>query len=269
MTAMERSHAVKVDGVTVDVLVSDRGEGKTFLLLHGGGGPMTVEAFAELLSTTAPARVIVPTHPGFGGTPRPDALSTVPGLARLYAELLDQLDVSDVVVIGNSIGGWIAAEMALGDTRRIQGVAIVDGVGIVVAGHPIADFFSLRPRELAERSYYDPDRYGIDPAKLPPAALQAMAGNRAAIAVYAGTAMSDPSLAPRLNGVTVPALVVWGDVDRIADVDYGRALAASIPGATFTVLEHTGHMPQIESLQRLREVILDFAQDRRPARRMP
>src|SRR5215831_8113395 len=74
-------------GVTID----DRGEGRPFLLLHGGGGPQTVGGFAELLATKEPARVITPTHPGFGGTPRPDGLADMAGLAALYRELLDRL----------------------------------------------------------------------------------------------------------------------------------------------------------------------------------
>src|SRR6202008_238951 len=155
---------------------------------------------AELLASVQPARVITPTHPGFAGTPRPEWLNTVRGLARLYTQLLDELDLADVIVVGNSIGGWIAAEMALVEPSRATAFVIVDGVGLEVPGQPIADFFSLTPRQVAELSYHDPDRYGIDPTKLPPEALQAMAGNRAAIAVYAGTAMSDPALGRRLNG---------------------------------------------------------------------
>ncbi|HEY8815905.1 MAG TPA: alpha/beta hydrolase, partial [Candidatus Dormibacteraeota bacterium] len=77
------------------------------LLLHGGGGPQTVLPFAERLASVRPARVITPTHPGFAGTPRPDSLTTVRGLAELYTRLLDELDLSRVTVVGNSIGGWI------------------------------------------------------------------------------------------------------------------------------------------------------------------
>ena len=93
----------------------------------------------------------------------------------------------------------------------------------------------------------------------PPEALAAMAGNRASIAVYAGTAMLDPSLRERLAGVTRPTLVVWGESDRIADPAYGRAFADAIPGAQFLLLPNTGHLPQIESPGPLLDAVWTFA----------
>src|ERR1700690_3282807 len=98
MTAITQH--VHLAGVgSVDVTVDDRGEGSPILLLHGGGGPITVNAFAERLATAHPGRVITPIHPGFGGTPRPEALHTIRGLAELYVALLDQMDLSDVTVV--------------------------------------------------------------------------------------------------------------------------------------------------------------------------
>jgi pimeloyl-ACP methyl ester carboxylesterase len=264
MTSTQR---IPVTGYgTVELSVTEKGEGRPFLLLHGGGGPLTVSGFADLLAAQRPARVITPTHPGFGGTPRPDSLASVPGLAALYIALLAELDLRDVTVIGNSIGGWIAAEMALLDTNRISSFVLVDAVGIEVPGHPIADFFSLTPRQVAEISYHDPDRFGIDPSKLSPEALAVMAGNRAALAVYGGK-MNEGGLAGRLAGVTTPTLVVWGDSDHIADADYGRAYANAIPGARFQLLRDTGHLPQIETPELLLDAVWSFAESqafRRP-----
>jgi pimeloyl-ACP methyl ester carboxylesterase len=258
---MTTTHRIPVAGHgTVELSVTEKGEGHPFLLLHGGGGPQTVTGFADLLATQRRARVMIPTHPGFGGTPRPDPLAGVPGLAALYIALLADLGLRDVTVIGNSIGGWIAAEMALLDTSRISSFVLVDAVGIEVPGHPIADFFSLTPRQVAELSYHDPDRFGLDPSKLSPEALKVMAGNRATLATYAGTSMHGAGLAERLAGVTTPTLVVWGDSDRIADVDYGRAFAAAIPGGRFELLPDTGHLPQIETPGRLLEVVWAFAE---------
>ena len=266
MNTITRSHDVPVTGLgSVEVTVSERGEGSPYLLLHAGGGPLTVSAFADLLATE-PARVITPTHPGFAGTPRPDSLNSVRGLAEMYVALIDALELQDVTVVGNSMGGWIAAEMALLDSARISGFVLVDAVGIEVPGNPVVDFFSLTPRQVAEHSYHDPDKFGIDPTKLPPAALQAMAGNRATLTVYAGTSMNDPSLAGRLHGVTKPTLVLWGDADRIANADYGRALAAAIPGARFQLLEKTGHLPQIETPAQLLDAIQEFVHDGASAR---
>ncbi len=249
---------IDTDG-PIPVTFNDTGSGHPFLLLHGGAGPQSVTGFADLLATTRGGRVITPTHPGFGGTPRPDRIDSIKALARLYVALLDSLDLENVTVIGNSIGGWIAAEIALLDSPRVGSLVLVDAAGIEVDGHPAVDFFSLSLDEVAQLSYYDPVRFKIDPSTMPEALRAAFAGNRASLAVYGGESMSDSSLKGRLSGVTVPALVLWGDSDRMFDPEYGRAYAASIPGAEFVLLSKTGHVPQIETPEQLLDPIWDFA----------
>ncbi len=236
---------------------TDSGTGSPVLLLHGGGGPLTVAGLASLLAGSG-FRVITPAHPGFGGSVRPVDVTTIPQVARLEADLLDELDLDDVTVIGNSIGGWIAAELALLASPRVSRVVLVDAVGIDVANHPVADFFSLTFPQLAQLSYHDPERFQIDPAALTPAQQAAMAGNREALAVYAGQAMTDATLRDRLGALGIPALVVWGTADRIVDPDYGRAFAAAIPGAEFVLLPETGHLPQLEAPEQLLDVVSSF-----------
>ena len=231
----------------VEVTVADYGSGQPFLLLHGGAGPQSVAPFAELLAATHDLRVLVPIHPGFGGTARPEALASVPGLAALYQGLLDQMDLTDVTVIGNSVGGWITAEIALLKSPRISGIVLIDAVGIDIPGHPVADFFSLTIDQVFALSFHNPEPFRIDPATLPPAARAIAAGNRAALGAYAGTSMTDPTLAERLATLEIPTLVLWGDSDRIVDADYGRAYAAAIPMARFQLLPDTGHSPQLET----------------------
>src|ERR1700685_3168236 len=133
---------IDADGPT-PVPSNDTGPGHPFLLIHGGAGPQSVTGFASLLATTKGGRVITPTHPGFGGTTRPERIDSIRTLARLYGALLDRLELENVTVIGNSIGGWIAAEMGLIGSPRIGGLILVDAAGIEVDGHPAADFFSL------------------------------------------------------------------------------------------------------------------------------
>ncbi|AGL19120.1 alpha/beta fold hydrolase [Actinoplanes sp. N902-109] len=249
-------HTLTVPGIgTVELTVTERGTGHPVLLLHGGGGPLTVTPWADRLAEAEPARVLTPVHPGFDGTPRPDGLDSIGGLAATYAELLDALDLHDVTVIGNSIGGWITAELMLLGSPRVGNYVLVDAVGLEVPGHPVADFFSLTPAGLAALSYHDPATYGIDPAALPPQARERMAGNRGAIELYAGHGMTDPRLGERLRTVTAPALVVWGEADRIADPAVGRAYAEAIPGAEFVLLPATGHLPQIETPDALVKVV--------------
>src|SRR5207253_7029316 len=107
-TTTTRSLTVERMG-DVDLTFTERGRGRPFVILHGGAGPLSVSGFADLLAETEHVRVITPTHPGFGGTPRPDKLASIRALAALYVELLDRLQLTDVTVIGNSIGGWIGA----------------------------------------------------------------------------------------------------------------------------------------------------------------
>jgi pimeloyl-ACP methyl ester carboxylesterase len=263
MAATTTTHHLTVAGIgPVDVTASESGSGRAVLLLHGGAGPQSVAGFADLLAEAVPSHVVTPTHPGFGGTPRPDALSTVHGLAALYVALLDALDLHNVTVIGNSIGAWIASEIALIGSPRVTGLVLVDAVGIEVEGHPVADFFALTLDEVSQLSYHDPVKFRIDPSTMPPAQQQAMAGNRSSLAVYAGAgsgSMLDPTLRGRLAGITVPTLVLWGDSDQIVDQDYGRAFAAAIPAADFELLTDTGHVPQIETPQQLLASIQHFA----------
>ncbi|MBV8221518.1 MAG: alpha/beta hydrolase [Solirubrobacterales bacterium] len=245
----------------LEVTISDTGEGHPFLLLHGGGSPNTVSEFARRFAAdeNSHARVITPTHPGFNGTARPETLTDIPGLAALYVNLLDELDLDDVTVVGNSIGGWIAAEIAIIGSPRVSSYVIVDAVGLEVPGHPVVDFFSLTPAQIAKHSYHDPATYGIDPSTLSPEAQQAMAANRQALATYGGQTMTDPDLAARLGTINAPVLVVWGEADRIADPDYGRAYARAIPGAEYELLTETGHLPQIETPDKLIDTIWTFA----------
>ena len=254
------THTVEPTGIgPVEVTVAEYGSGQPFLLLHGGAGPQSVAGFAEKFAATHEVRVLVPTHPGFGGTARPEALDSIAGLAALYQGLLEQLDLADVTVIGNSIGGWITAEIALLKSPRVSGIVLIDAVGIEVPGHPVADFFALTMQEVFARSFHDPEKFSIDPATLPPAAQAVAAGNRAAIAVYAGSAMAEPTLRERLGTLEIPTLVLWGESDGIVDVDYGRAYAAAIPMAQFQLLPATGHSPQMETPDQVLHAIWDSA----------
>src|SRR5262245_38105064 len=89
---------------SVEMTVQDRDRTRPFLLLHGGGGLPTMTGFADLLAERTHSRVLLPTHPGFGGTPKASELTDVTALARAYVALLDELDLTDVTVVGNSFG---------------------------------------------------------------------------------------------------------------------------------------------------------------------
>ncbi|MET0805944.1 MAG: alpha/beta hydrolase [Lacisediminihabitans sp.] len=224
---------------------------RTALILHGGGGPQTVTPIAQHLAATM--HTLSPTHPGWDGTARPDSIASVAELAAGYLALLADRGERDVVVIGSSIGGWIALEMAIqaaADTRYaglVGAVIDIDGVGASVDGEPIADFFSLDPRQLAEVAWHDADRGYRDPAQFTDEQRAIQQGNARTMAVIAGAGMSDPTLLDRLGSVTVPALMVWGASDGVVTPAYGRAVTKATPGAEFVEVAEAGHLPHLEA----------------------
>ena len=207
-------------------------------------------------------RVLTPTLPGWNGAPRPESMTAIGDYARAYVDHLTQAGVRDVVVIGSSLGGWIAAEMAAGDRAGVLGgVVILDGAGIRVEGEPIADFFSLTPREVAEHSWRDPDRYYVDPSTFPPERAAMRQANMQTMALVARD-MNDPELRGRLGAVEIPVLVIWGDSDRIFTPGYGRAYAESFPNCRFELIADAGHLPQLEQPAATLALIDDFLKTR-------
>lgn len=247
---------VQLFAETLSLAVSDQGQGQPYLILHGGGGPMTVAGFAGALSQSA--RVIAPTHPGFAGQTRPSWFDSVSDLANAYLALLEKLDLHNVIVIGNSVGGWIAAEMALRKSPRVAGIMLLNACGIDAgpSNKGIADLSTVTPQDRAKLAFHDPVRYGIAPAT--PEAAAAMAANQQTLRVYAGAQMLDPSLRSRLAEVSIPSMVVWGESDGIVDLDYGRAFADSMPGSQFESVAEAGHFPHIEQQAKVVELTERF-----------
>jgi len=231
----------------IPVTVTERGQGSPVLLLHGGAGPDSVAGFADLLATRHTLRALTPINPGFSGTPRPEWLDSVRKLAEVYRDLLDHLDLADVTVVGSSIGGWAAAELALAASERVGRLILLDAGGLDSAEHPAADFFSLTLDQVIDLSYANPDAHRIDLSAMTDAQKAVAAGNRAALLTYGGPSMADPELAQRLAGITVPTLVIWGEADRMMTPAYGKQYAAAIPSAEFYLMPNAGHLPQIEA----------------------
>ncbi|MGE9694915.1 alpha/beta fold hydrolase [Streptomyces sp. CH6] len=224
---------------------------RTALVLHGGGGPRTVAPVVGHLAATLHA--FAPTHPGWEGTTRPGSLTSVAQLATAYLTRLLEHEERNVVLIGSSIGGWIALEMAAQAahdercTGVIGAVVDIDGVGAEVEGEPVADFFALDARGLAEAAWHDPERGYVDPAGLTDEQRAIQQANGRTMAAIAGPGMSDPTLLGRLGTVNVPTLVLWGESDRIVTPAYGRAVAHAVPGARFVEIPEAGHLPHLEA----------------------
>lgn len=230
----------------LNVQVAEGGEGPAVLLLHGGGGPATVASIAEHFQSTH--RVFMPTHPGWNDTKRPSWLDNIDELAMVYLRFLTQRGLRDVMVIGSSLGGWLAAQMAVRDLGGlISRLVLINAVGIELAEHPMVDFFQLTPRAIAEHSYHEPDRFFVDPGTLPKDRLEQMRANIETLKAIAGKPyMHDPKLLSRLAQVAIPALVLWGQSDRVATSQYGAVYARAFGNGRFELIPEAGHLPQIE-----------------------
>lgn len=242
------------------VRVGEHGSGRPILVLHGGAGQQSVMGLATALSRHA--HVLVPTHPGFEGEPRPEWFDSIDDLAFAYLDLLARLDLHDVLVIGSSLGGWVASTLALRDTTRLSGLVLIDAAGIQVDGHPVANVASLTPAELSSISFYNPAAFQVDPATVTREQAALRAANIKTLYVYdQGLGMADPKLRRRLGRVNIPVLVIWGESDGVIDPEYGRAYAQSFPNARFELIAQAGHLPQLEQPEHVLNLVWEFAEN--------
>jgi pimeloyl-ACP methyl ester carboxylesterase len=250
----------------LDVRFNELGDGRPVLVIHGGGGPATVSGIAQQLSDDY--RTMTPTLPGWDGAPRPDWLTRIDQLATALLEVLDAEGLREVTVIGSSIGGWIAAEMAVRDhdAGRITGLVLVDSVGVAIPGQPIRDFFALDAAGIARYSFADSDRFFTDPTTVSAEQRSAQQANMVSLKLLAGDPyMHDPGLLDRLTQVSIPTLVIWGDSDGIVTPAYGRAFADAFAHGRFELVATAGHLPQIEQPTATLELVRNYLQQTAPA----
>jgi pimeloyl-ACP methyl ester carboxylesterase len=246
MTSGRASKTVlELHGVGLEV--ARKGSGPQLLILHGGGGPVSHLPFADELAKRF--EIIEPVHPGFAGTPIPEHFDNLQDLIFLYLDLFDALPLERATVMGFSMGGWTAAELAVMTTARMSRLILVDAVGIKAGGREdrdIADVFASPAPDLARRMWHDPAK-APDPAKMSDAEIQMVAANRIALAMYTWDPyMHNPKLRHRLHRIKLPTLLLWGAGDGIVTPKYGEAYRALIPGAKLVVIPDAGHAPHIE-----------------------
>jgi pimeloyl-ACP methyl ester carboxylesterase len=247
-------------GDGLDVTIDERGEAARtgVLVLHSGAGPRLTAGLAAALSEHA--YVVSPVHPGFDGTPRVPWLDSVGDLADAYLDLIDELGLSEVMVIGNSVGGWVAAEMALRDIHgRIGSMVLLNANGIRPdSADQITDIRTLPPTAIGQLSFHNP-ALRPDPATMTEEQRAGMLANQQALAAYAGPSfMFAPKLRRRLHRVTVPVLVAWGQQDGIVSAEYGRSYARAFANGHYQPIAEAGHFPQIEQPAAVLSAIGDF-----------
>ncbi len=253
-------HIRRIAGI--DLEVHDAGHGDPLLFLHSAQGFDERQEIAGLLA--ARYRLIAPSHPGFGKSALPDWLDNVDDIAYVYLELLDRLELKQVAVVGCSIGGWIAAEMATKAPERITRLALVGAVGVKLGSVDrldIPDIFAM-PQEAVEKlMYHDPARMKLDPSRLTDDELAVRLRNRETLALLAWEPwMHNPKLKHRLQRAGMPALLVRGESDGLVSAEYMERYAKLLPRARCATVAAAGHAPHIEQPQVIAEVLTHFLQ---------
>lgn len=232
----------------VELELFDGGQGAPLLFLHSAQGFLAEHPYVELLAKRR--RLIAPSHPGFGKSNLPDWIDNVDDIAYLYLELLDRLDIEKIDVVGCSIGGWIAAEIATKAPERIGKMVLVGPVGVKV-GPPdkldVPDIFVLPPSDVARLMYHDPARFTPDPAKMTDDQLAVMIRNRETLALLVWEPyMHNPKLKHRLHRVTAPCLFLRGASDGLISQVYLEGYAKLLPNAKSDTIDQAGHAPHVE-----------------------
>ena len=259
LTAESAAPTLVVNGTRIDMI--ERGSGRPLLFLHPENGIEPALAAIEALAKGA--RVIAPTHPGYGRSELPKGMRTVDDLSYFYLDMLDQLDLHDLTMVGVSLGAWIAAEIAVKSTARFARLVMANAVGVKVGDREtrdIADVFALTEKEFIDIAYCDAAVGTRDYKALPDAEVLAAARAREATARFAWNPyFHNPRLKSRLHRVRIPTLFLWGAHDRMLSEVYGRAYCAMIPGARFETIERAGHFPHQEQPKVFADKVLAFA----------
>jgi pimeloyl-ACP methyl ester carboxylesterase len=237
------------------VVYREAGAGAPLLFLHGAGG--SDSALPWLRRLTRQARVIVPDHPGFGRSGEPTWFDNIHDLAYAYLDFLEARELDRVHIVGTSLGGWIALELAVRSCSRLARLTVIGASGIRPGEIPTGDLFLWSPEERVRNLVADP-ALANKLLAVPPTPEQAQIAlrNHFATAKLAWEPrFFDPHLEKWLHRIRVPTQVVWGAEDRLFPLEYGRKLAAAIPGATFSVIDRCGHLPHVEQPDALERLV--------------
>jgi pimeloyl-ACP methyl ester carboxylesterase len=250
--------SLSVEGVALEVVA--RGRGKPLLFLHPEIGLDPEAAVLEQLAERT--RVIAPSHPGFGRSELPRHMTSVDDLAYFYLDLLETVDLRDVILVGVSLGAWIAAEIAVKTTDRLSHLVLANPLGIKVSDREtrdIVDIFAIGEKEFHQLAYHDASAAARDYPAMSDEDVRIVARNRESTSRFGWSPyLHNPKLRGRLHRIKIPTLVLWGTSDRLAREDYGRAYAAAIPDARFETIVRAGHYPHLEQPEEFARRIFAF-----------
>jgi pimeloyl-ACP methyl ester carboxylesterase len=232
---------VEVDGCKVRLRRG--GSGEPLLFLHGASGAPAILPFMEKLAQRFD--VLVTEHPGYGQSQEPEWLENIHDVAYFYLDFLEQLELKNVTLVGSSMGGWMAMEIAVRDTARLKSLVLVSPAGLAAPGVEPADIFLLFfDQTLAQARLAQPEDVDVS------------LKNRHTTARLAWEPrLHDPFLPKWLHRIDVPVKIVWGRQDRIlpvALVDFYKKLLA---GAEVHILENCGHLPHAEKADEFVDIV--------------
>ena len=240
------------------VRVLSGGKGEPLLFLHGAGSAGMWLPVHERLAEHF--RVIAPVCPGFGGTTRPEWLDRVDDLTLHHADLLGALNLPKARVLGVSVGGWMAADLAAKYPERVSKLVLVGASGLSIAEAPIPDIFAMPMESLLPLLFEDLSAaLALLPGSMDQAFIEDQLRERATLAHLAWNPhFHDPKLPRRLARVTAPTLLLWGEKDRFTPVPHGKAYERLIAGARLVVIPACGHVPSVERVDDFCAAVIPF-----------
>jgi pimeloyl-ACP methyl ester carboxylesterase len=248
---------LEVDGCRIHLRRG--GSGRPLLFLHGASGAPVILPVMERLAERFD--VLVPEHPGYGQSGEPPWLENIHDVAYFYLDLLEQLDLREVTLVGNSMGGWIAMEIAVRDTSRLKSVVLVSPAGISAPGVQPADIFLMPEEQLVRSLFHDPKlaeaRLAVPPT---PESIDISLKNRHTTARLAWEPrLHDPHLPKWLHRIDVPVQIIWGEHDRILPVQYVDTYRKLFPKAEVAIVKGAGHLPHAEKPDEFCDLVTRFA----------
>lgn len=247
---------VTIRGLQIRLHRSGKGQGVLFL--HGAGGVSAWLPFFDALA--ADYALIVPDHPGFGGSDDARWIRHVPDLAMYYLDFFEAMGLDDVHVIGHSLGGWIAAEIAVRDVSRFRSLTLIAPAGLRVKGVSSGDNFIWSPEEALQNLVFDP-ALAARMASLPftEEQVEMALRNRFAAAKYGWQPRwFNPALESWLHRIKVPVHLIWGDSDRLLPPAYAEAWRTRVPDLRFSLIEKCGHLPHVEKAELVSGKVREF-----------
>jgi pimeloyl-ACP methyl ester carboxylesterase len=243
MTADYSTSAIAVRGCRIRLMRG--GAGDPLVYLHGASGASWLP-FLQVLSKHFD--VIAPEHPGFGESDTPDWLDNIHDLAYFYLDLFDELKLSGAHLVGNSLGGWIAAEIAVRSTQHLASLTLAGSAGLYVPGVEQFDSFLNSEEQRLHAFFYDQKKAKEMIARVLGPEMEDIAlKNRTTTAKLSWQPRSnDPHLKKWLHRIDVPTLLVWGDTDRLFPKEHALGFQQAIPNSELVTIPKCGHVPQIE-----------------------